>query len=187
VSNTVAGAGAGSLPQGRVVTLQVSENRLPGPRFQPFVTPRFLHPGDVFLGTRGDRFETLLGSCVAVILTDPRRTVGAMCHIVHASEGLTAATANTTHAGPAMTRMYLLLRSLGIEPRLCEAYVYGGGNMFPSITSGPQVGDRNVSWVLDELDEGGMAIVAQDLGGRGYRRLGWTVGPMAPRVTTVDV
>ena len=43
-----------------------------------------LHPGDVACGERGERFETLLGSCVAIVLTDPRRTIGAMCHIVHA-------------------------------------------------------------------------------------------------------
>jgi chemotaxis protein CheD len=30
-----------------------------------------LHPGDVVLGLRGDRLQTLLGSCVAVVLTDP--------------------------------------------------------------------------------------------------------------------
>ena len=35
------------------------------------------------LGYAGDRMKTLLGSCVAVILTDQRRTVGTMCHIVH--------------------------------------------------------------------------------------------------------
>jgi chemotaxis protein CheD len=45
-----------------------------------------LHPGDVACGERGDRLETLLGSCVAIILTDPRRTIGAMCHIVHAGQ-----------------------------------------------------------------------------------------------------
>ena len=37
-----------------------------------------LMPGDVALGTAGDQLKTLLGSCVSVILTDPRRTVGAM-------------------------------------------------------------------------------------------------------------
>ena len=50
----------------------------------PAGTLHVLHPGDVACGERGERFETLLGSCVAIVLTDPRRTVGAMCHIVHA-------------------------------------------------------------------------------------------------------
>jgi chemotaxis protein CheD len=36
---------------------------------------RTLLPGDVAVGARGMRLETLLGSCVAIVLTDPRRTV----------------------------------------------------------------------------------------------------------------
>ena len=153
----------------------------------PPVAVCHLHPGDVVAGTRGDRFETLLGSCVAIILTDPRRTVGAMCHIVHAPSGPGGSGEDTTHAGPAMASMFSRLRGLGIEPRLCEAYVYGGGNMFPSLAKGPQVGDRNADWALATLTEVGVRVVAHDLGGHGYRRLGWTVGPDAPEVTTVDV
>ncbi|MBL8303460.1 MAG: chemotaxis protein CheD [Ideonella sp.] len=151
------------------------------------VAVRHLHPGDVAAGTRGDRFETLLGSCVAIILTDPRRTVGAMCHIVHAGPASDGPREDTTHAGPAMASMFARLRALGIEPRLCEAYVYGGGNMFPTLAKGPQVGDRNAGWALGALADAGVRVLAQDLGGHGYRRLGWTVGPDAPEVSTVDV
>ncbi|MCU0686006.1 MAG: hypothetical protein MUF34_27800, partial [Polyangiaceae bacterium] len=42
-----------------------------------------LMPGDVACADRGERMETLLGSCIAIVLTDRRNTVGAMCHIVH--------------------------------------------------------------------------------------------------------
>jgi chemotaxis protein CheD len=153
----------------------------------PAPTAIYLHPGDVACGTRGDRFETLLGSCVAIILTDPRRTVGAICHIVHATVGTSAQRGNTAHAGPALASLFQRLRCLGIEPRLCEAYVYGGGNMFPTLTTGPQVGDRNADWVINALVVAGVRIVVQDVGGHGYRRLGWTVGPAAPQVTTIDV
>lgn len=182
--HAAAATGTGGVPQGgRIVSLHLSERGLPARR----EALRFLHPGDVVVGTRGDRFETLLGSCVAVILTDPRRTVGAMCHIVHASDGLSPSADDTTRAGPALARMFQLLRALGIEPRLCEAGVYGGGNMFPRLAHGTQVGDRNAVWVLDALAEAGVHIIAQDLGGLGYRRLSWTVGPDAPEVITVDV
>ena len=157
------------------------------PGLAPAGPATYLHPGDVVAGTRGERFETLLGSCVSIILTDPRRTVGTMCHIVHATTGASAQPGDTTHAVPAMASMFRRLRGLGIEPRLCEAYVYGGGNMFPALTSGPQVGDRNADWAIDALAAAGVRIVAQDLGGHGYRRLGWTVGPAAPQVTTIDV
>ena len=80
---------------------------------------------------RGDRMETLLGSCVAIVLTDPRRTVGAMCHVVHARPAPQAGSQPRRLADAALAPMYALLRARGITPRLCEAYVYGGGNMFP--------------------------------------------------------
>lgn len=57
-----------------------------------------LHPGDVVCAERGDRLETLLGSCVAIVLTDPRRTIGAMCHIVHCSRALAGAPETSAYA-----------------------------------------------------------------------------------------
>lgn len=145
-----------------------------------------LHPGDVACGGRGDRFETLLGSCVAVILTDPRRTVGAMCHIVH-SPPEDDAPRDSAWGDVALDAMFRQLRRRGIEPRLCEAYVCGGGNMFPSLVSGLHVGLGNVRWTLEALAAHGVRVLSHDTGGNAYRRLVWTVGPEAPRVTAVAV
>ncbi len=146
-----------------------------------------LHPGDVVCGERGDRLETLLGSCVAIILTDPRRTVGAMCHIVHAGRSVSTTPANAAYADVALATMYRLLRDRGIDPTQCEAYLYGGGNMFPDLVSHGHVGERNARWVCDALAEDGVRVLAQDLGGCAYRRLSWTVGMDAPQVTSVPV
>lgn len=145
-----------------------------------------LHPGDVAIGRRGDRLETLLGSCVAVILTDPRRTVGAMCHIVHS--GSPPNNGDTTaHAEPAMEAMFGLLHGCGINPLMCEAYVFGGGNMFPTLIKQSHVGDNNAQWALDILADLGIRLITQDVGGTTYRRIRWTVGLDAPAVDAVQV
>ena len=146
-----------------------------------------LHPGDVVCAGRGDRLTTLLGSCVAIVLTDPRRTVGVMCHIVHSKPASDAAHESGTYAGVALGSMYALLLSRGITPALCEAYVYGGGNMFPGLIRQSHVGDGNARWALDALAENGIRVLFHDVGGNAYRRLGWTVGPDAPQVTAVQV
>ena len=141
-----------------------------------------LHPGDVACGTRGDRFETLLGSCVAVLMTDPRRTIGVMCHIVHPGgdpEG------DPCFGAAAFARMHRLLADHNIVPRLCQAWVVGGGNMFPDRYAKTHVGDANARWVLRTLVDGGVHVVGHDLGGPRYRRVHWTVGPGGPRVTSV--
>lgn len=144
-----------------------------------------LLPGDVTLGPAGSKFKTLLGSCVSVILTDPRRTVGSMCHIVHVGTPNAENRHNTAYGVAAMHAMFTQLRSRGIEPRRCEAYVYGGGNMFPQVFREKHVGGSNVEWVLRYLESHGVAVVDQNLGGNGYRKVHWTVGPQAPVVETV--
>ncbi|WP_425261476.1 chemotaxis protein CheD [Rubrivivax sp. RP6-9] len=154
---------------------------------QPLPLATVLHPGDVACVGRGERLETLLGSCVAVVLTDPRRTVGAMCHIVHAGAAHGAPGKAASFGSEALQALFKLLRKRGIEPRLCEAFVYGGGNMFPALFTRRHVGDENVRWVLDALASEGIAVHAHDHGGATYRRLVWTVGPTLPQVRAVQV
>lgn len=146
-----------------------------------------LHPGDLVCGGRGETFETLLGSCVAVVLTDPHRTAGAMCHIVHAAAAPAGRRRDTAYAEPALATMFTLMRGRGLQPRLCEAYVYGGGNMFPNLVPQQPIGERNVARVQHMLREAGVRVLRDDVGGAAYRRLSWTVGPHAPTVTAVEL
>jgi chemotaxis protein CheD len=146
-----------------------------------------LHPGQLAFAERGERLETLLGSCVAVILTDARRTFGAMCHIVHAGTPVNALQESCAYGPLALASMDAMLLSRGITPSLCQAYVYGGGNMFPQHYRHGGVGDSNAGWVMDALAGRGVKVLLQDLGGEVYRRLAWTVGPEEPQVTSVLV
>jgi chemotaxis protein CheD len=144
-----------------------------------------LMPGDVALGQVGDQLKTLLGSCVAVILTDPRRTVAAMSHIVHVGQPNAANLHNTAYGVAALDDMFRRLHTVGVTPRLCEAYVFGGGNMFPHLITQNPIGNNNVSWVLHQLKHHRIAVVDQCLGGTGYRKVSWTVGPTEPIVEVV--
>lgn len=164
--------------------------RAPAPHLRvqmPNMRVHTLHPGQLAIADRGERMETLLGSCVAVIMTDPRRSVGAMCHIVHASNPVHRRQESCAFGPLALAAMEALLLSRGIRPALCQAYVYGGGNMFPQNYPSGGVGDRNAEWVLDALAGRGVRVLLQDLGGLVYRRLAWTVGPEEPQVTSVMV
>jgi chemotaxis protein CheD len=152
-----------------------------------FSTTAELMPGDVALGQEGDHLRTLLGSCVCVILTDPRRTVGVMCHIVFVGLPNAANAKNTAYGSVAMHEMFARLRAVGINPHLCDAYVYGGGNMFPAMVRERHVGVANVDWVMDYLDQQGIRVVEHSLGGSGYRKVSWYVGPEAPVLETVEV
>jgi chemotaxis protein CheD len=139
-----------------------------------------LHPGDVALAFQGERLETLLGSCIAVLLTDPRRTVAALCHIVHAGSPPQPDRGNTAYASAALQLMFGRLRSVGIEPVLCQTYVFGGGHMFPDMAQTMDVGGRNLQWVQDFLHRHAMPIQSACVGGHYYRKLAWTVGLTPP-------
>jgi chemotaxis protein CheD len=145
-----------------------------------------LMPGDVALGLAGDQLKTLLGSCVCVILTDPRRTVGVMCHIVHVGQPNAMNQGNTAYGTEAMDDMFDRLIAVGVVPQRCEAYVFGGGNMFPQLVTSRHVGASNIDWVLDFLHEHDIPVVSHCLGGTGYRKVSWTVGKTEPVVETVN-
>jgi chemotaxis protein CheD len=147
---------------------------------------RELMPGDVTLGFAGDQLKTLLGSCVSVILTDPRRTVGAMCHIVHIGHPNAANAHNTSYGEVAMQDMFDRLISVGIPGQRCHAYVYGGGNMFPQLFSTTHVGAKNADWVLGFLQEHGITVLHHDVGGNGYRKVSWMVGRDLPVVDMIS-
>lgn len=175
MQNTACRAGARRVPQDRPMSTA------------PAGLVHTLLPGDVVCADRGESLETLLGSCIALLLMDARRTVGAMCHIVHASEPRDAEFNPAAFANAAIDALYAALIQRGFTPRLCQAHVYGGGNMFPALVRGAHVGRRNAESVLERLRRDGVQVVVQDLGGSCYRRLRWTVGDAAPALTAVDV
>ena len=144
-----------------------------------------LMPGDIALGTSGTHMRTLLGSCVSVILTDPRHTIAAMNHIVHVGRPNAANQENTAYGSVSMHQMFKRLQGAGINARMCDAYVYGGGNMFPHLFQERHVGTSNAAWVEQFLRNEGIRVVDQLTGGSGYRKISWTVGVGEPLVETV--
>ena len=155
--------------------------------FAPSGAVHTLHPGDVVCAERGDRLDTLLGSCIAVILADRVRTVAAMCHIVHSAPAAHDSVTPTAAADAAIDAMYDQLSMRSLNPRLCHAFVYGGGNMFPALFTTSHVGQGNARRVLQRLEDDGVNIIIRDLGGNAYRRLSWVIGPDMPQVTAVAV
>lgn len=146
-----------------------------------------LMPGDVALGYAGDQFKTLLGSCICVILTDARRTVAALSHIVHVSRPNSDNARNTAYGSVAMEAMFQMLGSTGAIPSRCQAYVYGGGNMFPGQYVTETVGARNARWVLQFLKDQGIVVIDVGVEGSGYRKISWIVGTAEPKVEMVAV
>ncbi len=157
----------------------------PDPRLQGLVHK--LMPGDVVVAEHGEHLETLLGSCVSIIVTDPRRTIAAMCHMVHTGEAADHHEPATAWGEAALQAMADGLRQRGITLGLCEAFLFGGGNMFPTLDIPLTVGEDNAHWAIEAMDRLRIRVVQADLGGQVYRKVQWTVGPHAPTVQCVAI
>lgn len=109
--------------------------------------------------------STLLGSCVAVCLYDPKRGVGGLNHFLRpAGNGEDAGSLG--YGDVALPALIEAVRRLG--GRDLRAKVFGGGRMYPGRGDS---GARNAAWTRTALREAGIPIEGEDLGGDAPRRV----------------
>jgi chemotaxis protein CheD len=116
------------------------------------------------------RLRTILGSCVSVCLFDPEKRVGGMNHFMlpRAPNG---AGAGFRYGDQAMQGLLERMQWLGCEPRQLCAHVYGGAKVLAAISGTTHLGQGNVDFALDWLDERGITIVSSGVLGTWARRL----------------
>jgi chemotaxis protein CheD len=139
----------------------------------------FLQPGEHFVGDSGCRIRTLLGSCVSITLWHPHLHVGGMSHYLLATRGSRRGDEFDGRYGD--EALHLLLRDLqraGVDGEQCQAKVFGGGNMFPSISKpvAARVGKVNGEAAHQMLAACGIPVVSQCLYGVGHRQVIFDVG-----------
>jgi len=138
----------------------------------------YLLPGEYFVGDARYRIRTVLGSCVSITLWHPRLRIGAMSHFLLSereseSGGEPAAELSGRYGKDAMALMVAQLQERGVRANDCEAKVFGGGTMFPSIEGGsqPSIGHRNGVAAEKLLAEYGIPVVSESLFGTGHRNI----------------
>jgi len=113
-----------------------------------------------------------LGSCVAIMLHDPRACTGAMAHILLPSKSLARDSTNPAKfPETAVPLLVQRLTALGADPRYLIAKLAGGASMFAQLmTPGSvQMGERNIAAARDVLRRAGIPIAAEAVGGGGGR------------------
>ncbi|NYT05420.1 MAG: chemotaxis protein CheD [Methanomicrobiales archaeon] len=105
-----------------------------------------------------------LGSCVAVILYDPRNRIGAVAHVMLPESG-----GKCDRPGKyADTAIPLLMNEMiqnGSVRRSLVAKIAGGSSMFQNFSGNLNIGDRNVAAIRQILESFGIPLVAEDTGG----------------------
>jgi chemotaxis protein CheD len=129
-------------------------------------------PGEFYVTDRPDEtLVTVLGSCVAACIRDPRRGIGGMNHFMlpqGRAGGWGRDSESARFGNFAMEKLINELMKLGCGRENLEIKVFGGGNVTESNIA---VGTDNAQFVLRYLEAERLRCVAQDLGGRFPRRI----------------
>lgn len=138
----------------------------------------YLQTGDCFLGVRPTLVTTVLGSCVAVTMSDPARGIGAVCHaFLPDSRSFSPKNERDPqvcrYVDTALENMFSSLVRLRVDPQNLVVKVFGGGVgiMCSGRANCYDIGGRNVSAVRAGLMRQGVRIAKADVGGSQGRKL----------------
>lgn len=131
-------------------------------------------PGEHFVSWDPAEIATLLGSCVAACIWDPKRKIGGMNHFMlpdaPRNESPSGASFPLRYGLHAMERLINDLLMMGAKRETLLAKVFGGGNI-TGASGSTNVGRRNSEFVLDFLRKDKIKVGAIDLGGLHSRRI----------------
>lgn len=116
-------------------------------------------PGEYYVTTDDMLVMTVLGSCIAACIWDPRVRVGGMNHFMLPDGG------NDSGGRYGSFAMELLINEmikLGARRENMQAKVFGGGQVMHTFTT-MNVGERNTQFVLDYLQTERIAVISKDV------------------------
>lgn len=117
--------------------------------------------------------STVLGSCVAACIHDPRSGVGGMNHFMLPDGDTDSPAAATMRYGAfAMEVLINELLKAGAAHERLQAKVFGGGAVLSAMQQ-TNIGERNAKFVLSYLQREGIPVRAQDLGDVHARRISY--------------
>lgn len=129
----------------------------------------YIHAGQIYAAAERTEVVTILGSCVAVCLYDAARGVGGLNHYMLPMNGPTISSRYANHAFDLLLQQLL---ALGAGRGRIEAKIFGGASMLTTATpSETDLGTRNVLAARSRLEQEGIPIVAEDVGGHHGRKL----------------
>lgn len=116
-------------------------------------------PGEYYVSADDLVVMTVLGSCIAACIWDPRARVGGMNHFMLPEGG---SDSGGRYGSYAMELLINELMKQGARRETMQAKVFGGGAVMSSFTT-MNVGERNTKFVLDYLQTERIAVVSKDV------------------------
>jgi chemotaxis protein CheD len=130
----------------------------------------FLLPGFIRCSATPEVISTLLGSCVAVCLWDDQAKAGGITHYL-LPESTAGQSYLPRYGNVAISMLVENLVVMGARMHQLKAKVFGGASLISALHDVERIGERNVQMALHLLEELGIPVVSQDIGGHRGRRL----------------
>jgi len=134
----------------------------------------YLQPGQLHVADRPATITTILASCIAVCLFDPRRRIGGMNHFL-LPHALTNDGSPAARFGSSATQLLIdQLLAMGTRPRDLQAKVFGGASVIHAVAAnrdGILLGEANARCAFDLLAQAQIPVVASDVGGKRGRKI----------------
>jgi chemotaxis protein CheD len=111
---------------------------------------------------------TILGSCVAVCLWDPKSGVGGVSHYL-LSKGIGTGISAHRYGNLAIPELIRRILAFGEKPNTLRAKIFGGACL--NIDGASRLSAQNIDVARTCLAEAQIAIVAEDTGGSRGRKL----------------
>ncbi len=134
------------------------------------ILQHFLYPSTLFASKEPYVVQTILGSCVAICLYDPKTKIGGINHYMLPTWNGNDL-ASPKYGNIAVERLINRMLQLGSKLENIEAKIFGGGDLISTDKSVMLIGERNIRIARVLLEEKNIPIVASSTGGRKGRKI----------------
>jgi chemotaxis protein CheD len=149
----------------------------------------FVKVAQAAVGGPDDTLVTLgLGSCVAILLHDAEARVGGLAHILLPEPALSRDQGNASKfATTAVPALVQEMARMGARPGRLKARLVGGAAMFQTlmVPGSLNMGARNIIASRQALEQAGIPVVAEEVGGDYGRSVRFYVGAGKTTVSSV--
>lgn len=125
-------------------------------------------PGEYYVSRNNEGITTVLGSCISACIRDPRSGVGGMNHFMlpgteaaDYSASQSSWSQSARYGNHAMELMINAILKNGGKRENLEVKIFGGGKIIKNMTD---VGERNIEFALNYIQNEGLLLISQDVG-----------------------
>jgi chemotaxis protein CheD len=135
----------------------------------------YLHPSSLYVSKDLHWVTTVLGSCVSVCFSDPKKNIGGINHYMLPywnGDGLES----PKYGNVAILQLLNKMLDFGVKKEDIVCKIFGGAEMLGEQYSIYNVGQRNIELAFRMVSELGISITSSSTGGRVGRKIHFNTG-----------